>query len=151
MSVDTELRRGVLPELEDEQEIDFGRYWRALAVRWWLPLAGLVVAAIAGVAVGLYFSLPTAGALVLAFGVAAGAAKVAFDSIVQRETPEAARGWAFARFESYLQLAWVAGALAPLAVSIPAGAGVLGAGAAAALLAILYTVGRHRVRSAALP
>lgn len=116
-----------------------------------IVVVALVVAAVAGVGVGLYFSLPTAGALVLAFGIAAGAAKVAFDSIVQRETPEAARGWAFARFESYLQLAWVAGAVAPLAVSIPAGAGVLATGAAAALLAVLYTVGRHRVRSAALP
>ncbi|HEX2051397.1 MAG TPA: hypothetical protein VHJ34_12330 [Actinomycetota bacterium] len=116
-----------------------------------IVVVALVVAAVAGVGVGLYFSLPTAGALVLAFGVAAGAAKVAFDSIVQRETPEAARGWAFARFESYLQLAWVAGALAPLAVSIPAGPGVLAAGVAAALLAIVYTVGRHKVRSAALP
>ena len=27
---------------EAEQEVDFGRYWRLLAARWWLPLAGLV-------------------------------------------------------------------------------------------------------------
>jgi hypothetical protein len=114
-------------------------------------VVSLVFAGLTGIAVGLWFSLMTAGVLVLVVGVTAGAAKVAFDSIVQRETPEGARGWAFARFESYLQLAWVGGALAPLAVSIPAGEGVAAAGVVANLLAILYTAGRHRVRSSALP
>ncbi len=36
-------------ELDAEEEIDLGRYWDALVVRWWLPVVGLVV----GVAVGL--------------------------------------------------------------------------------------------------
>jgi uncharacterized protein involved in exopolysaccharide biosynthesis len=42
------------PELDAEQEVDVGRYWRALQARWWLPLAGLVVGAALGyiVAVG---------------------------------------------------------------------------------------------------
>ena len=26
-----------LPELDAEQEVDFGRYWRAIAARWWFP------------------------------------------------------------------------------------------------------------------
>jgi hypothetical protein len=114
-------------------------------------VVSLVVAGLTAILVGGWFSLVTAGVLVLAFGSTAGAAKVAFDSIVQRDAPEGARGWAFARFESYLQLAWVAGALGPLAVSIPAGAGIVGAGVVANVLAVLYTAGRHRVRSSALP
>jgi MFS transporter len=110
-------------------------------------VTALVIAGIAGLLVGRYFSAFSAGVLVFAFGITAGAAKVAFDSIVQRETPEGARGWAFARFESGLQFAWVLGALIPIAPSIPAGAGVFAAGVIANLLALLYVVGRHRLRS----
>jgi MFS family permease len=110
-------------------------------------VAALVIAGIAGLLVGRYFSAVSAGILVFAFGVTSGAAKVAFDSIVQRETPEGARGWAFARFEAGFQFAWVLGALIPLAPSIPAGAGVFAAGVVANLVALLYVVGRHRVRS----
>jgi Major Facilitator Superfamily len=111
----------------------------------------LVIAGVMGIVVGRSFSVSSASALVAVFGVASGAAKVAFDSIVQRDTPPAARGWAFARFESVLQLAWVLGALVPLGPSIPSGAGVLAAGVGANALAILYTLGRRRVRTARLP
>ncbi|HVA32262.1 MAG TPA: Wzz/FepE/Etk N-terminal domain-containing protein [Gaiellaceae bacterium] len=38
---------------EAEQEVDFGRYWRLLAARWWLLAAGVVVGAILGYAVSL--------------------------------------------------------------------------------------------------
>jgi capsular polysaccharide biosynthesis protein len=36
-----------------EQEVDFRRYWTALATRWWLPVLGLVLGAIVGYAVSL--------------------------------------------------------------------------------------------------
>ena len=116
-----------------------------------IVVAALFLAGVSGVLVGRFFNVVTAGALVFAFGIASGGAKVAFDSIVQREAPEAARGWAFARSEAYLQLAWVAGAFVPLLPSIPSGPGVFGAGVAANLLSILYVFGRHRVRSASMP
>jgi capsular polysaccharide biosynthesis protein len=38
---------------EAEQEIDFGRYIRLLAVRWWLIVAGLILGAVIGYAVSL--------------------------------------------------------------------------------------------------
>ncbi len=38
---------------EAEQEIDFSRYWRVLASRWWLLVGGLVVGAVIGYAVSL--------------------------------------------------------------------------------------------------
>jgi hypothetical protein len=88
--------------------------------------------------------------LVAAFGIASGCAKVAFDAIVQRDSPPAARGWAFARFESILQLAWVVGALVPLGPAIPAGAGVMAAGVIANLLGLIYVLGRRRVASGRL-
>ncbi|MEO8323516.1 MAG: MFS transporter, partial [Actinomycetota bacterium] len=70
----------------------------------------LMISGLTGVVVGLRFSTQSAAGLVLAFGITSGSAKVAFDSMVQRETPEGGRGWAFARFESGLQVAWVIGA-----------------------------------------
>ena len=48
---------------------------------------------------------------------AAATGKLAFDSLLQRDGPEEARGRAFARFETRFQLAWVLGGL--LAVVIP--------------------------------
>src|SRR5712691_5227214 len=38
---------------EAEQEVDFGRYWRLLAERWWLVAVGIV----AGVVIGYALSL----------------------------------------------------------------------------------------------
>jgi hypothetical protein len=48
--VSTRLRE---PDLEAEQEVDLGRYARAVVVRWWLPVAGLVVGAIIGYLISL--------------------------------------------------------------------------------------------------
>ncbi|MQA99693.1 MAG: MFS transporter [Actinobacteria bacterium] len=107
--------------------------------------ASLGIAGLVGIVAGRWFSLPTAVLLVFSFGVAAGAAKVAFDSIVQRETPEGARGWAFARFEARLQLAWVVGAAIPLIVPIPSGPGAAAAGVIANLVGLLYILARRRV------
>jgi hypothetical protein len=112
----------------------------------------LVAAGVAGLVVGRWFTIFTAAVLVFVFGVASGVAKVAFDSIIQTELPEGARGWAFARSESVLQLAWVGGAIAPLLVPIPAGPGVFATGVTAQLLALLYVAGRRRAAAgAALP
>src|ERR1700730_18020725 len=44
------------PEAYDwdaEQEVDFRRYWDALAARWWLLLVGIVLGAIVGYAISL--------------------------------------------------------------------------------------------------
>jgi capsular polysaccharide biosynthesis protein len=38
---------------EAEQEVDFGRYWRLLAKRWWLVLAGFVIGAVVGYSLSL--------------------------------------------------------------------------------------------------
>jgi hypothetical protein len=42
--------RRELPELEEEREVDLGRYWNTIAAHWWLPAAGLAI----GIAVGFY-------------------------------------------------------------------------------------------------
>jgi hypothetical protein len=38
---------------EAEQEVDFGRYWRLIGARWWVPIAGLVVGAVIGYLIAL--------------------------------------------------------------------------------------------------
>lgn len=55
MTIETRPGAQPAPELDAEQEVDFGRYWRAIAARWWLPLAGLV----AGLLIGYLVSLGT--------------------------------------------------------------------------------------------
>jgi len=110
-------------------------------------VVALVVAGITSFAAARWFSPVAAGILVFAFGVAQGAAKVAFDAIVQHETPEGGRGWAFARFESILQLAWVAGGLIPLLLAVPAAEGVFAVGVIANVIGIVYTLGRQRMRA----
>jgi capsular polysaccharide biosynthesis protein len=46
-------RRGPGIDPEAEQEVDFARYGRLLAVRWWLLAAGLVIGAVIGYGVSL--------------------------------------------------------------------------------------------------
>jgi hypothetical protein len=41
------------PELAEEQEVDLSSAWQRLKVRWWLPVGGLVVGAIVGLALAL--------------------------------------------------------------------------------------------------
>ncbi|MET0765267.1 MAG: MFS transporter [Blastococcus sp.] len=75
-------------------------------------------------------------------------AKVSLDAIIQREVPENLRASAFARSETLLQLAWVAGGA--LGVALPT-IGWLGFTVAAALLVlavglVLWTMHRGRPR-----
>jgi len=48
-------KRQPVPDLDAELEVDFGRYWRLIAARWWLPV-GLLVA---GLVIGYLVSLGT--------------------------------------------------------------------------------------------
>jgi len=53
----TDLRtpptRSLPPGLEDEEEVDLGRYWRSIAARWWLLLGGVVAGLVLGYLVSL--------------------------------------------------------------------------------------------------
>lgn len=41
------------PELEDEQEVDLSSAWQRVKLRWWLPVGGLVIGAVVGLALAL--------------------------------------------------------------------------------------------------
>ncbi len=101
-----------------------------------------VITAVCAVFFGLWAAL--AVALVAAFGQVL--AKLALDSIVQREVPEEVRSSTLAASETIHQLAWVAGGLAGLAMSITDSgvAGLAVAAAGLALTAALLIASRRR-------
>ena len=45
--------RSAAPELEEEQEVDLSSAWQRLKLRWWLPVGGLVVGALIGIALAV--------------------------------------------------------------------------------------------------
>jgi hypothetical protein len=111
-------------------------------------MAALLAVGLVGLVTARFGTRPAVAVLAGTVGFAAAAAKVAFDSIVQRDAPDAARGQAFAGFETRFQLMWVIGAaipvvLTPLARRIDLGMVVLAF--AAAFAAFSYAVGRKAV------
>lgn len=96
-------------------------------------VSGAVFAALAG---GLF------GTVIFAAAVTAAACtgKLAFDSLVQRDAVVTNYGRSFARFEARFQLAFAAGAMVPVVVrlSIPVGAGLVGAVGGIALLVYIF-------------
>jgi MFS family permease len=96
-----------------------------------------------------FFGLFTALIVVLAAAFGQAIAKLALDSIVQREIGEEIRSSTFAVSETLHQLAWVAGGLLGVALSVTANGTVGLSVAAAALGAALFALmasRRHRKR-----
>jgi hypothetical protein len=85
-----------------------------------------------------------AGGLTMGAGIAA--ARLGFESLVQREVPAPARGTAITRAETTFQLAWVAGAVLPVAFPLPTTPSLLAAAAVCLVAATTYTVGLLRLR-----
>ncbi|MDQ3946273.1 MAG: MFS transporter [Actinomycetota bacterium] len=81
-------------------------------------VAALLLPAVVGIFGARGFSQVGVLVVVGVVSVGASAGRLAFDSLVQRDAPDAARGRTFARFETRFQLAWVAGAFIPAALPI---------------------------------
>ena len=84
-----------------------------------------------------------AGGLAMGAGIAA--ARLGFESLVQREVPPPARGTAITRAETTFQLAWVAGAVLPVALALPTTPALFAAAVACLLAAGTYTTGLLRL------
>jgi len=84
------------------------------------------------------------GATLLSFTVAISAStgKLAFDSLVQRDAPDANYGRTFAKFEARFQVAWVVGAIFPAVFPINTPVGATAVAVAAGLALVSYVVGR---------
>jgi hypothetical protein len=88
-----------------------------------------------------------AGSMLLAAVVAivSTSGRLAFDSLVQRDAPDANRGRSFASFELRFQLVWVAGALIPVLVRVPLTVGFLGIAGVAGFALFSYAAGQRAV------
>ena len=95
--------------------------------------AGLIAAWVGG--------RPALAVLAGALGIAAGAGKLAFDSIVQRDAPDAVWGRTFARYETRFQVVWVLAAAVPVVVPIPSVIGILVIAAACGVALVMYVGG----------
>ncbi|MDQ3980192.1 MAG: hypothetical protein M3314_11670, partial [Actinomycetota bacterium] len=70
------------------------------------------------------FDLTKAAVVAAVVGAAAGAGRLAFDGLLQREAPSSVRGRTFARYETIFQLCWGAGAGVATAVPFRASGGL---------------------------
>jgi len=103
-------------------------------------LGAVLLAAVAALWAG---GLSAAVLLALIVGIAPASAKLAFDSLVQRDAPGANHGAAFGRFETRFQIASVIGSVIAVAptVIIPVRVGAFIVALAALAAALLYFVG----------
>jgi len=105
--------------------------------------AALVFVAVAAAVGARFGNRAAASALAGVVGLAAGAGKLAFDSIVQRDAPDAAQGRTFARFETRFQLVWVAAALIPVVIAVPTRVGMIILAVACTGATIFYVTSRR--------
>lgn len=110
-------------------------------------VVALVLPTVAGI-VGAIVGGKLAGvALAVVVNFSAALARLAFESIVQREAPSANHGQAFARFETRFQLGWVIAATVPVVIVIPGALGYLLVGLMTAVALVNYSAGaRGRLR-----
>jgi hypothetical protein len=104
-------------------------------------LVALSVVAVMGILTAIVGGRLIEAALAAAVGFGFASGKVGFDTLVQRDTPEADQGRAFARFETRFQLAWVIGGFIPVATSLPGRPGALVLGIASAAAFVSYALG----------
>jgi hypothetical protein len=87
----------------------------------------------------------------MALGIAASTGRLAFDSLVQRDAPDANFGRSFAKFETRFQVVWVLGGFIPVIVPIPAQLGFVVVAGAAGFAAFAYGAGTARRGPAGRP
>ena len=90
-------------------------------------ISGLFFSALVGTVLAAWLG-SVVGAMLVALVIAgsAGSAKLAFDSLVQRDAPDVNHGRSFARFEGRFQLFWAVGAFLPVAIPMPIELGYIG-------------------------
>jgi len=112
---------------------------------------GLGLSAVTSLLLAGRVGVATAGLAGLIIGTAASAARLGFESLVQRDVPLGIRGTTITRSETVFQLSWVLGAVIPVAFPLPAGPGLLAVGAACVLALGVYVFGLLRLRNGRSP
>jgi hypothetical protein len=116
---------------------------RARVREEWILVGSVLAVAAVGfltIPVGLLQRRPATSLLAVTVGLAAGTAKLAFDSLVQQDVPAASHGRAFGRLEAAFQLVWVLGGLVPVLIVMSLRAGNMIVTATAVGAAIVYLV-----------
>jgi len=113
----------------------------------------MLLGAVAVVAIGSLMAtqldgLAALSLLTVVVSVCASAGKQAFDAVIQRDAPDANRGRLFARFEARFQLAWVLGALPPVAFRLPSTVGAAFVAVIALTALLVGVLGVDRVTDA---
>ena len=127
---------------------------RKRAPEEWMVTGSSVVVGAAALGAGLIdWGRHWAVAVVLAggIGLAAGAGKLAFDSMVQRDVPSRLRARSFARFESGFQLSWAIGSLLAVLVPMTLSEGFTAIGIVGLLGAVAFAGGSVKARRGTLP
>ena len=105
-------------------------------------LAGaLALSTVAGLLAAFLGDVVAGVGLAVAVNFAAAVGRLGFESIVQRDAPQANRGRAFARFEARFQLAWVVAGLIPVIINLPGWVGFLVVGLMSAVAVANYVAG----------
>lgn len=117
----------------------------AIKQRWLreeqLFAVALGLAAVAALLCAVEFNQATVLFAAFAVGLAANVGRQAFDSVLQRDAPDATRGKNFARFETRFQLAWVIGALVPVVIPLGTRIGLVVLGVAFVIVLVAYLAG----------
>jgi len=109
-----------------------------------LLFTGAIIAAFArGVLAAVVISFMTT--------VSAGTAKLAFDSLVQRDAPDANHGRFFAKFEGRFQMSWAIGALIAALTPIPVFGGYSALAGLSIAALLLYHIATQESRRRATP
>jgi len=97
---------------------------RARIKEEWILLGSLLLSTTSAATAAIVGGIT--GAFFIALGVSSAVAggKLAFDSVVQRDAPDANYGRWFAKFEARFQLAWVIGAFFPVLINFKGDTGV---------------------------
>jgi hypothetical protein len=114
---------------------------RRIALEETILIGAILTVGIVGLGAAFTGGLFSAALLSFTVGASSSSAKQSFDSIVQRDAPDANRGRSFARFETRFQVVWVVGALIPVAIDMPLQLGFLIVALASAFAAASYLLG----------
>lgn len=117
-------------------------------------LTVLAATVVMGLITARYGGLVGSALMAATIAVVSTCGKLGFDSLVQRDAPDANRGRSFARFEVRFQLVWVVGAMIPVLIDIPRSLGFFIISGTAAFALFSYLAGQraaHRAHVDAVP
>jgi hypothetical protein len=98
----------------------------------------IVMIAVVGIGAALFGGVGAAIVLAGVVNMASGIGRMAFDSIVQRDAPDANQGRAFAKFETRFQLSWAVAGVIPVLVTFPGRVAFLVVGLVGGVAVFLY-------------